>query len=421
MVTRLQLDSHCPGALHAVEARDGLLVRVRVPGGSIQPEQLAMLARASASFGDGNIDITARANVQLRGVRQAALSALALALGEANFIPSAEHDRVRNIEVSPFSGFHSSERVDALKLARELDSRIIADPELSRLPAKFRFALDGGAPGANVHGADLALTADEVSGDMHIHVWVASQSLGLHVMEEQAVDVLIDAARYSLELARKNGYNEGGWRLATLPNAAHELRNHLQGRLQTCTCPSSPSVRTVSPLGVFASNHVALVNLVPTVPLGRLTVVQALGIAEIATAHALHLRLGWWRGIVLAGAQRSEVTSITEQLESLGMPVDNSLGYVGISTCSGIHGCLKAHADVRQDASALAAQLVQLQLPPGWNAIIAGCSKRCAMRERASVVLTAAPLGYNILLDGVERGQAVPSSAAIDVVLASLR
>ena len=59
----------CPGVLHSVSAKDGLLIRIRVPGGLIEADQLKAVAGLSRSFADGYLEITSRANLQLRGIQ----------------------------------------------------------------------------------------------------------------------------------------------------------------------------------------------------------------------------------------------------------------------------------------------------------------------------------------------------------------
>src|ERR1700743_245014 len=94
----------CPGILHAVPALDGLLVRVRLPGGLIAAAQLEAVSKAAGDFCGSAIDITVRANLQLRGMAEADLPALIEALRSADLVPSALHDRVRNISTSPLAG-----------------------------------------------------------------------------------------------------------------------------------------------------------------------------------------------------------------------------------------------------------------------------------------------------------------------------
>src|SRR6478735_7107612 len=58
----------CPGALRLHRADDGALARVRVPGGVLTWEQADGLRELAGRLGDGELYLTSRGNVQLRGL-----------------------------------------------------------------------------------------------------------------------------------------------------------------------------------------------------------------------------------------------------------------------------------------------------------------------------------------------------------------
>ncbi|HEV2060937.1 MAG TPA: hypothetical protein VGR11_16425 [Solirubrobacteraceae bacterium] len=62
----------CPGVVALQDAADGRLARVRVPGGHLTAEAMVTLAAAADELGNGLLDVTARANLQLRGLRAGA-------------------------------------------------------------------------------------------------------------------------------------------------------------------------------------------------------------------------------------------------------------------------------------------------------------------------------------------------------------
>ena len=61
----------CPDAYRPMAAGDGLLVRVRPRLARLTREQTLGLCAAAIAYGSGEIDVTQRANLQLRGVTDA--------------------------------------------------------------------------------------------------------------------------------------------------------------------------------------------------------------------------------------------------------------------------------------------------------------------------------------------------------------
>ena len=63
-----QVRGWCPGALRPMQSGDGLIVRVRPRGHALTPADLMRHRRARRALGNGHIDLTRRANLQMRGV-----------------------------------------------------------------------------------------------------------------------------------------------------------------------------------------------------------------------------------------------------------------------------------------------------------------------------------------------------------------
>ena len=112
----------CPGVLRPHLAQDGAVVRIRFPGGQTTGAALGRLSGIAQQFGSGDLQLTSRASVQLRGLPDPVPAALIAAVREAGFLPSETHERVRNIIASPLSGI-SGGLADLRPLVVDLDTR----------------------------------------------------------------------------------------------------------------------------------------------------------------------------------------------------------------------------------------------------------------------------------------------------------
>jgi precorrin-3B synthase len=414
-------DNLCPGILHAVPAKDGMLIRIRTPGGLIDGAQLKAVARAAREFSHPTLDITVRANIQLRGIRQENLGSLIDALALADLIPSTEHDRVRNIATSPLAGLDSEELLDTRPFIRQLDRKLIDDPALASLPPKFSFLIDGGGRRFDTDTADVGLTAVAISGEVRFHLTLGGTATGLGVHVDRAADCMAEAARACLAISKAYGIPSRAKQIASVPGAFADLRHWLSHLLLPCPNPVHTLDISQIPTGILPGARPGTVHIVPSIPLGRLTAAQAEVIAAIVLRYEGDLRLASWRGLVLGAMPTSASEDVIHELQAVGLSCDSSDGYAGLAACAGLSGCGSALADVRQDAALLARRLSENKADKGWTVNFSGCDKRCAMRKGATVELVATPSGYSLKMDGkVFRSECSPE-AAIDLVVSSLR
>ena len=132
-----QVQGWCPGALRPMMSGDGLVVRLRAAAGRLSPRQAAGIAAASRTHGNGLIDLSARGNLQLRGVTAASHGPLITDLRALDLIDAdAAEEARRNILVTPFADAVTDAL--AMRLAATL-------PAMPPLPGKFGFVVDTGA------------------------------------------------------------------------------------------------------------------------------------------------------------------------------------------------------------------------------------------------------------------------------------
>lgn len=374
----------CPGTVDAAPADDGQVARVRLPGGRVTPAQVGELAASAAELGSGSVDLTARANVQIRGLSADGVTELARKLARAGLLPSATHDRVRNIVASPFAGRAPGALVDADELVTALDAALCADDELASLSGRFQFAVDDGTHPVATARHDVALVA--VAPGV-VALRVAGVDTGLcGTSRDEAVALATRAARTFLRTSR----HSGAWHVRELPGGAEGLAAELgrgarksgqrdgvvpidqaqrirQGRVAVGVLPQADGRRCVSAL----------------VPLGRLTASQLDVLAGFG-AHGFRLRVAPWRGVVVGDVPESGIPEVVSALDAVGLPSDPGSPWLGVSACSGLGECRRARADVRS----LARDFVRQRDRAAETAVhFAACERGCGRPPGASLVV----------------------------------
>ncbi|HLH66721.1 MAG TPA: hypothetical protein VKV27_13565 [Solirubrobacteraceae bacterium] len=398
-VQRSDVD-RCPGVIALHPANDGLLARLRVPGGRLTAAQLSALARA-ASLGNGVVEITSRANIQLRGLPRSAERPLRSILGRAGLVPSPAHDRVLNVIASPLAGRHSRSRADTDGLLRRLVEGICAQPDLTRLPGRILFSLDDGSGLALRPAADLALTA---LGSDTFTLTIAGQPTRTALPAERASDVAVSAALVFTKLREALG--ERGrriWRIAELDDGAQAIAQRLGLQLVSSPAGASPGSGTACTCGrelapgrlVQRDGRVALTALAP---LGRLDPQRLAALAQLAP----ELRLGTGRTLTLRDLSPAAASRLSTRLIELGLVLDGGSGWVGLSACSGFGACRRAAVDLRAAIEERARRRRPGQAHEHW----AACERRCGERSDQRLAVATRDGSLLVRIDGaaVEAG-----------------
>ena len=347
----------CPGSFTLHEAQDGFLARVRVPGGMLQAGQLDALARC-ASLGNGLVDLTSRANLQIRGL-PAQAAELAELLHAAGLLPSAAHDRVRNVVGSPVAGRHPNAVAATDAVIAALDRALCHDAALADLPGRFSFAVDDGSGVALEHAADVALIATD---DGTYRLGLGGRTVT--GTSADAVAVATAAARAFLDARASE------WRIAELDGGpalvAARLGLTLDGGSVPTGVPLAPGRLTQR------DGRVALTALVP---LGQLDV-------SVLAAVRRPVRLGVGRTLTVTDLEPGAVPAVERGLAATGLVSDPQSGWAGLSACSGLGRCPRARGDARGRAAARAAVRRPDDAPEHWVA----CERRCGARAGQAVM-----------------------------------
>jgi sulfite reductase beta subunit-like hemoprotein len=358
----------CPGVLRLHPAGDGGLARVRLPGGRLTLGGLRSL-RAAAGVGNGIVELTSRANVQIRGLADDAEPLVAELLGAGGLLPSVEHDRVRNIAASPLAGRLPASLAHTDEVVAALDRRLCADPALGALSGRFLFAVDDGSATVGGRDADITVVAEQGA----FRLWLAGRRTDCTVTHEEAPALAVDAAHAFLVVAEQAGH-AGAWRVADLPDGPDLVAQRLGATVIAAATGAAPAV--VSLGRVEQADGRRAVTVLP--PLGRLD----LGMLDalVALDHD-DVRASTRRTLSFVDVPADAALRLTAQLEAAGLVASEDSGWWGLTACAGMGACARARVDVRARAAARAAQRSPGAPPEHWSACERGCGRPPGVRE----------------------------------------
>jgi precorrin-3B synthase len=408
----------CPGALKPMRSGDGLIVRVRPRCGMFRPDELVVLAEAAQRFGNGHIDLTRRANLQIRGVGEESLPGLHDVIGGLGLLdPTPEGEAVRNLMISPLAGVDPAEVLDIRGIALEIARLLVSERALWALPSKFGFIVDGcGTLTLADERADIRLTAIRNGANPSVAIGIETQAgidwLG-SVSPAAAATAAMETARAFLEVTP----NKMRQRVRDLSAKGFaSLRSAMRSRLDPLTVvpekTAGSSVRRVGLLdlgpGRFAVGIAA--------PFGRVETDQLRILAgEMAAFGVKEIRLSPWRILYAEVPSASAGNAVLNAARAVDLITDPDDPLLRIEACPGAPACRSTRLDTRGDARRLAA----LSSRFGFEGTVhvSGCAKGCAKSAAADLVLVGAEDVYGIVRNGTAGDR--PASSASFAVLAA--
>ena len=392
----------CPGALRPMASGDGLIVRVKPRGGTLAPEAGIALAAAAAAHGNGLLDLTARANLQLRGVTDATLPGLTRALDALGLLdPDAGAEGRRNVVASPLMGLDPAAAFDIRPAVAALEERLVAEAGLDGLPDKFGFAVsDGGAMPLDGVSADLRFAA------LSDGTFAVSRDGGDRIAALCGAGEVADVAvRLASAFAAARARDPALRRMRDLAASAG-VEAPRPGP------PRSPLRVGAWSLGQGSSaSHVLGI----AVAFGRLDAAQLDTLARgAARAGAAELRLTPWRAVLVPGLDRAGAARLAADCAEAGLIVDPADPRLRVAACAGAPGCRRGTTPVLDHAARWATLLGPGDAADGIALHVSGCAKGCAHPASASLTLVAEAGRYALVADGAAGDAPVASGFDAD-------
>lgn len=355
-MTRPAAKGWCPGAYHPMISGDGLIVRVRPQMMRLTRTQALGLCDLATTYGSGLIDLTSRANLQIRGVRPSdheALLARLLELGLLNDDPDLEGRR--NILVTPL--WHHGD-VNA-HIAHDLIQRLADFPQL---PAKMGFAIDAGpTPILQGDSADFRI---ERAATGNLILRADGATAGRKITQDTAISALIEMAQWFCDT--------GGAKNRRMTK--HVTKVPLPDTWQNLEPASAAKKPTPGPMAQGHAYGVAFGQI-------EAQALTSLLLASQATA----LRVTPWRLFILENATHPETTSfISHDADPL----------LRMDACPGAPFCESASVDTR----GLARKLARADFGPVH---VSGCAKGCARPRICETTLVGRDGKFDLVRNGL--------------------
>ncbi|MDR7305055.1 precorrin-3B synthase [Rhodoferax saidenbachensis] len=353
-----RIQGWCPGALRPMLAEDGWVVRIRPPLGRLTPAQARGLAALASSHAQDTVEITSRANLQLRGITDVDYPVLLSGLQALGLVDTdVRAESRRNLLLAPFwqAGDGTTEVASALALA-------LNAPQAPDLPAKFGFALDfGDTPVLRTNSADIRMERC----DAGFLVYADGSAIGARAHRDDVVAVAMALAQWFIEA--------GGLATPRKRMASLVASQPLPRRFTTTPVPAAAQHQP--PLGRVPQGYLAALEF------GQLPATTLAALAELA-----HLRLTPWRSVLLEGMEA--IPALPDLITRADDP------RLRIHACTGAPGCGQAAGATRPLARALAASL-----PVGQTLHVSGCTKGCA-HPAAALTVVATANAYHLIHHG---------------------
>ncbi len=394
----------CPSLAAPMRTGDGFLVRLRPLAAALTADDLLALADLARKTGNGLIEITARGNIQLRGLTLETVPHLAEGLAAAGIVPQTGVA----IETPTLSGIDPSEITDATPIADALRNAIAA--AALTLAPKLAIVVDGG---------------------------------GVLSLADMVADIRLDAVKTNDAVAWR--LSAGGDRETAQPIALLLSETVVEGTMTVVATLAAAGAGTrgrdldaVALAARFNAPAVPVAGTVPTHPIGVhcidgqpvLGVSPAYGqihadrlaalVHSLSACGATEFRLAPHRALLVRGLSEAALAAAQDVAQREGFWCTDKAPGRSVSICAGSAGCASASFDTHAAADALVAHAAEW-LDGSADVHVSGCPKGCAHPTRAAVTLCGTAEGVGFVLNGKASDPALSTVAADGLVPAIQR
>ena len=399
----------CPGAMQPMQSGDGLLMRPKILGSRLTLAQAEEIAGVSRDCGNGRIDVSQRAQMQLRGLSEKCYAPALMRLACAGLTaPDLGMEAALNILSSPLPG-------EADALVQSVAQAFSGDATLRSLPGKFLFLADNGAPGLGDVLADIRL---EIGAGEVFLIAEGARDVAARLAFAEAAEAAMALAGAFIRLRSDAPFARRRMRAliaelgadAVFREAGLDAAPHRSAR---------PLARPAALIGAGTIGETWLAGI--GVPYARLDATQLSRLVVAAEdCGATELRLSPWRMILVPLPSQADAEQMVRAAGELGFIVEAEDPRLAILACSGAPECPQALGATRERLDELAPLAARLARD-GVGLHVSGCAKGCARPTAAPATLIARGEDlFDLVFDGDAEAEPCERGLGLDAAMRSL-
>jgi sulfite reductase (ferredoxin) len=383
------------------------MLRIRIDGGAVTTEQLAVIGEISQTYARDTADITDRQNIQYHWIRVEDMPVIWAKLEGAGMTTmEACGDSPRVILGSPVAGISADEIIDGSPAIEAIKNTYIGDKAFANLPRKFKTAISGLQDVAHeIHDVAFVGVVHPEHGP-GFDVWVGGglstnpmigQRLGAWVPLDEVPDVWAAVISVFRDYGYRRLRHRARIKFLVADWGAEQLRatmeeKYLGRKLIDGPAPAVPA-HPVDHVGVYPQKDGKFyVGAAPIA--GRVSGSTLVAVAKAAErTGSRRVRFTPQQKLLVLDVPEAEVPALSAELASLGLQVDPSPWRRGVMACTGIEFCKLAIVETKARAVDLVATLeqqladIQAGIEHPVTVHINGCPNSCARIQTADIGL----------------------------------
>jgi ferredoxin-nitrite reductase len=392
---------------------DNFMIRVKVPGGVLTPEQTKVLGRIANQFAEGPIpnphfgnsflDLTTRQDVQMHWIQMGDVPEIWRRLeGVGITTVQACGDSARNVLCCPVSGIDREEVLDAYPVAQAISDYFTGNREYANLPRKFKMSVTGcredcaqaeindiGMLPARLEDGTLGFNL-RVGGGLSDGPRMASD-IDVFVRPEEAVEITRGIAQVFGELGNRENRWLARMRYLVQEIGPEQFREELEKRVAVDLLPAGEELTKHyrgDHVGVHPQREDGVYYVGLNVPVGRMSGEQFEEAGRLAEEYGREVRLATDQNLIITGVPEERLDDLlSEDLLRRYSPKPGAFER-GIVACTGSEFCRFGIVETKIRAVEWAREMDERVGDVGQEAVrmhFSGCSASCAQPQIGDV------------------------------------